>query len=150
MSGTQNDLAKALDELEQTISNRRKPTRFHARAVLVPLGELLLAGDPAAGPAAERCARVTAADTAGWRRAVHDEMVLACTEHLQSVDPRWLDHPKYDFAYTVAARADLEARLRACERLDLDPAEELLDRVAKADALLEPYLRSRRGEQGSN
>ena len=150
MGGRQDDLARALEDLEQTTSKRRKPTRFQARAVLIALGERVLAGDPAVEPAIERLGRITAPDPEGWRRAVRDELVLACTEHLQSVDPRWLDHPKYDFGYTVAARADLEARLRACEVLDLEPSEELLDRVAKADALLEPYLRSRRGEQSSN
>ena len=29
---------------------------------------------------------------------------MACTEHVQSVDPRYLDLPNYDFEYTRAAR----------------------------------------------
>jgi hypothetical protein len=144
-------LDASLADLERTVRKHKAPTRHQARAVLLALGERLLAG-PAEDvePALRRLAGAVAPDEERWKRAVADELLLACTEFIQSVDPRWLDHPRYDFHYTVAARANLEARLRAAERLELSPEEDLLDRVARADALLEPHLRRRAGKEPGN
>jgi hypothetical protein len=145
------DLELSLADLEASVRRRKPPTRYHARAVLLAIGGRLLAGEGSElAPALQRLASTVAADPERWRKAVSDELLLACTEFVQSVDARWLDHPRYDFHYTVAARADLEARLRAAEELELSPSEDLLDRVARADALLEPYLRRRAGKEGSN
>ena len=144
-------LDQALAELGRTLAKRGKPTRYDARAILIALGELVLAGDTeTVDRAVGRLEPLVAPEVEAWRRAVADELALAGTEHVQSVDPRWLDHPRYDFAYTVAARVDLEARLRAAERLDLAPNEDLLNRIARADALLAPYLRGRAGKESSN
>jgi hypothetical protein len=149
--GSGDDLELALSELEATLRRRKAPTRHHARAMLLAIGNRLLAGESEKLVSALQRLRDLAPEEAErWQKAVADELLLACTEFIQSVDPRWLDHPRYDFHYTIAARADLEARLRAAEELDLQPAEDLLDRVAKADALLEPHLRRRAGKEGAN
>lgn len=145
------DLELPLSELESWMRRRKAPTRHHARALLLAIGGHLLAGrEEELVPALQRLSAIVAPDPGSWQKAVADELLLACTEFIQSVDPRWLDHPRYDFGYTVAARADLEARLRAAEELELSPGEDLLDRVARADALLEPHLRRRSGREGAN
>lgn len=148
--GKKSDLDAALAEIEGHTAKNRPPTRHHARAVLMALGERLLEGAPASEPAIERLSQVVRRFEVEWSQSVRDELVLACTEHIQSVDPRYLDHPRYDFEYTIAARARLEARLHAATRLDLRPSQELLNRVARADALLEPYLRKRMGRPSLN
>ena len=79
--------------------------------------------------------------------AIAEELTLACTEHVRSCDPKYLGLPKYDFPYTVAARHRLEARLRAAAELDMPADEALLEQVARADDILEPYLR-RAASQG--
>ena len=145
------DLAVAVAEIESLAAKNKPPTRQHARAVLLALGERILEGDStASAPVIERLSRALRRFPEDWARAVHDELVLACTEHIQSVDPRYLDLPRYDFEYTVTARERLEARLQAASHLDLAPSEDLLNRVARADALLEPYLRKRAGKPASN
>lgn len=142
-------LETALLGLEGLVKNKRRPTRHHARDILLPLGHLILEQGPdGLRKPVERIERATSTVTEEWARAVQDELTLACTEHVQSVDPRYLQHPRYDFDYTVAARERLEARLRAASELSLAPSEELLQRVAQADALLEPYLRTRQGHAG--
>ena len=44
-------------------------------------------------------------------------MQLACGEHIQGIDPRYLSHPRYDFDYAIGARQRLELRFRALEAL---------------------------------
>jgi hypothetical protein len=135
------ELDEALAELAKLAPKKRKPTRFHARAVLIPLGRILLAEDrPAAKEAMKRLAAAVEPFREAWESAVQDELSLSCTEHVQGVDPRYLDHPRFDLEYVVSARERLEARLAAATELDLSPPEALLDRVAAADRLLEPYL----------
>jgi len=137
------ELETSLTELGAWIRSKKKPTRHHARAVLVSLGRWMEDESPpedATAAIGDRLVQLVRPLGEAWEAAVHDELILACTEHVQSVDPRYLDHPRYDFAYTVAAREALEARLRAASALGMSPTEELLDKVTRADALLLPYL----------
>jgi hypothetical protein len=78
-----------------------------------------------------------------WTEVLAAEMALAAAEHIRGVDPRFLDEEFYDFAYTVAARERLEARLVACSLVGYDPPERLLEEIASKDALLAPYLEER-------
>ncbi len=136
------DLEAALAELAAALRKKRKPSRFHARAILVALGEQILVEDGArvtAGVA--RVAELVRELAADWEAVVREELELAATEFVRSVDPRFLSHPRYDFAYTVTARERLEARLSAAERLGIGPAEGLLEQVVEADELLAPHLR---------
>lgn len=131
-------LAEALTDLEALAREGRRPTRYDARALLLALGRLLL--EEGAGAAQKELARIRAIQDAplrGWRRAVREELSLAAAEHVQGVDPRFLSHPRYDFAYALGARERLEQRLRAAEALGISPPEHLLERVAEADRLLE-------------
>ncbi|MBL8859260.1 MAG: hypothetical protein JNL28_12190 [Planctomycetes bacterium] len=121
-----------------------RPNRFQVRALLVPLGAELLEDEAAAGPALERVRALIARNPESWARAVDDELSLAVTEHVRSCDPAYLRHPKYDFPYTVDARARLEARLRAAEALDLGADGALLDQIERADELLAPFLDAHR------
>jgi hypothetical protein len=150
MEDPKQEFETALVELERWIRSKKKPTRHHARSLLVSLGGWLEAEKgpeaPEGAEIRERLAKAVHPLGEAWEAAVHDEMILACTEHVQSVDPRYLDHPRYDFAYTISARGDLEARLLAAAKLEMSPSEELLDKVARADALLLPYLEKRRAE----
>lgn len=121
-----------------------RPDRFHARAVLLWIGERLLAGESeAAARAVEYARQVTAPQGQVWTRAVQEELTLACTEHVRSVDPRYLGRPDYDLNYVVDARVDLQARLEAAEALGIEVPAGLLPRVMAADRLLEPALRAR-------
>lgn len=132
----------ALEALEAGAPGRRpsRPDRFRARALLVPLGEALGEGDPEAAAALERVRALLSGDREGWRRAIDEEIELAVTEHVRSCDPAWLGHPRYDFAYTVDARARLEARFRAAAALGVDPAPRLRAQTEQADRTLAPFL----------
>ncbi len=129
------------------IKAKSGPHRHHARAVLILLGQLIVAAQEAgeeAEPGGDWIARIRGLVEPVeelWRAAVEEELSLACAEHIRAVDPRFLDHPGYDFAYTIGARERLEARLMGCQALDLEVPEGLLDRVADADARLAPYLK---------
>lgn len=140
------ELESALETIRTEIKAEHALTRYHARAVLVPLGEWTLrleedeTEDPALDEWAARVRKGVEPAEESWSRAVQEELSLASAEHVQAVDPRFLDHPRYDFTYTVNARTRLEARIRACQALDFEMPEGLLDRVAEADARLAPYL----------
>lgn len=141
-------LERALSDFERMRKAKQAPDHRLARSVLVPLGELLLEGTTSGLEATlERIATLTEGCAKPWVRAVDAELRMAAEEHCASVDPRYLDHPRYDFAYTVSARERLEARLRAVELLGLEAPEDLLDRVARADEVLEPYLQRAEGGQ---
>lgn len=134
-------LPEVLAEVEAWVKRRRPPTRHHVRALFVALGDVLLEGH--GDEHAEDFARVAAwiaRDPAGWNEAATGELMMAATEHVRSADARWLGNPKYDLAYTVEARHRLEARLACSERLSLEVADELLESIARADAVLAPYL----------
>jgi hypothetical protein len=130
----------AADALHKDPRRPRRPTHLLARAILVPLGESLLEDPTAASPALERVRAIVARDVEGWQAAVDEELTLAGTEHVRSCDPKALKLPRYDFAYTIAARHRLEARLRAAADLDLPASETLLDQIERADRLLAPHL----------
>ena len=156
-------LEQALVELEAMPERPRprRPDRYDARALLVPLGTLLGGSgapptlpDPhgKAGTASsvvlndELESAVTRAIAVGerlgnrWHEAVGAELSLACAEHVHAVDPRYLDLPNYDFEYTMRARERLEARLIAAERLDLTLPTGLLGGVRAADDRLRAHL----------
>lgn len=149
-------LEEALAEVAAGLRRKRwAPDRFLAREILLALGELALAAEGGAssgeaGPQEQAqawAARVrTALEPAAeaFAQAVAEELDLAATEHTLAVNPRFLDHPRYDLDYTVLARERLEARLAAADLLGLEPEEALLERVAEADRVLEPYLDARR------
>lgn len=135
----------ALVELAAAIKKKRSPTRYHARALLVTLGRMTLdaedqEGEPPTAALIRRLQETVEPQQEGWEAAVRDELKLACSEHILGVDPRFLEHPRFDFEYVVAARERLEARLAAAEALDLMPGEDDLDRLAAADRQLAPYL----------
>jgi hypothetical protein len=139
--GAATELEEGLAELERICRAGRPPTRYHARAVLVPLGRLLLEGEgPGTRDGLERLRRAVEPTREAWEAAVEQELALAIAEHVLGVDPRHLGNPRFDFEYAVAARERLEARLSAALALDLAPSEESLDRIAAADRLLAPYL----------
>ena len=140
-------LKMALIELRTSAQQGKAPTRHQARDLLLALGAEIRADE---SPAVEQAVQslhllVSSSSTfgEGWRAAVADEISLACTEHVRSVEPRYLDHPHYDFEYTVAARERLELRLRAAEKLGLAAAPQLLAQVVRADALLAASLERR-------
>ncbi len=134
-------LSEVLAEVEAWVGRNKAPTRHHARGVLIGLGGVLL--EDRAEAEADAFARVAVwieRKPDAWREAFAGEISMAATEHVRSADPRWLGNPKYDLAYTVEARHRLEARLACAEHLGIEVAEDLLEAVARADALLAPYL----------
>jgi hypothetical protein len=142
-------LPELLAAVEAWVARRRPPTRHHVRGVFIALGDALLAGraDAEAGAFA-RVATWVARDPSGWNEAFAGELAMAATEHVRSADPRWLGNPKYDLAYTVEARHRLEARLACAEHLGIEVGDELLEAIARADALLAPYLETDGPEPG--
>ncbi len=118
-------------------ASKRRVTRHEARPVLLGIGECLIEGrTPEAEDALARLRRLPAELREAFDAAVRDELEMACSEHVRSVDPRYLQRPDYDLAYTVAARHRLECRLRAAERLGIDLAGAWLENIRRADALL--------------
>lgn len=150
MNPDEPDLEASLAELAAAVRKKRKPSRFHARAVLVALGHRILAGDrDLTAAAVARVKDLVQERIADWELAVREELELAAAEFVRSVDPRFLSLPKYDFAYTVAARERLEARLAAADQLGIAVEESLLEQVADADERLAPYL-GRDGRRGGS
>ena len=138
-------LNQAIEDLAQDLRKGGAPTRYHAREILVALGSMVLGAEEASQEAetdgiVKRIADATAEHDELWQTAIREELLLAGAEHTQAIDPRFLEHPRYDFGYTVAARTRLEARLRAAPLIGHEVPEDLLDRIAQADAELEPYL----------
>jgi len=137
------DLEALIRVLEARAGRGAPLTRHDARPILLCIGRSLLARRPEElGDAAERLRRLPEPFRLSWAAAVRDEMSMACTEHVRSVDPRFLKHPQYDLAYTLEARRELEARSMACALLGqpLDAASKAA--VARADALLEGRIGS--------
>ena len=132
-----------LKELARACAPRQRIDRLHARAVLLAIGQRVLAEDEAgAGELGKRVLQITAPRAEDWERAVRDEILMAATEHVRSVDPRFLSRPDYDLHYTVEAREELEARLRGAELLGIEVSPSVLERIAAADRLLAPLLGS--------
>ena len=139
------ELEAAVRAVEASETRGLRPSRHLARPVLILIGEGLLSERPAgADDALVRLGRLSPPLRQAFAEAVRDELSMACTEHIRSVDPRYLDHPDYDFEYTVSARRRLEARLRAAERLGVLPDESVMSGVRRSDALLEAQLRARK------
>ena len=139
-----------LKELERACAPRQRIDRLHARRVMLAIGERVLAEDAVgAGELAGRVRQITSSRAVDWESAVRDEILMAATEHVRSVDPRFLRRPDYDLDYTVAARAELEARLRAADLLGIEVPAHLLERVSAADRLLAPLLGPGRPQDGS-
>jgi len=131
------DLLRAIAVLEERVRRGEAPDRYDLRALLVALGA------STERPGGETWGRIHTAATAlgaGFERAAVDELSLACAEHVHAVDPRYLDHPDYDFDYTLRARERLAFRLRAAAWLGLAAPESLRRAVEAADARLAPYL----------
>ena len=145
------DLELALAELERLAGKGRKPSHRHARDLLVPLGQLLLeTGAGELDPVLGRIEGLVEPLGKSWQEALEAELRMACTEHCQAVDLRFLSLPNYDFDYTVRARELLEARLLAADALGHLIEAGLLGRVQQADATLEPFLRAREGDPPLN
>jgi hypothetical protein len=168
-------LDELLAALRKALERHKVPTRHEARPVLLALGAEIVAGRnesvdaavralheifPSSGPSSEAASRkgepddarrgsAQAAWSADWRAAVADELSMACTEFVRSVDPQHLTHPRYDFEYTLQARERLELRLRAAERLGLPLGEAWSSQVERADERLEAVRRKGRPGGGS-
>ena len=147
MSGSLERLSKelgaAIGSLQSDLKGKGVPHRHHARSILIPLGQIMLEvgdEDDASTTWTGKIRAVVEPSEEFWLAAVHEELSLSGAEHIRAVDPRFLEHPNYDFGYTIGARARLEARLLACQALDLEVPEGLLDRIAEADARLAPFL----------
>jgi hypothetical protein len=112
----------ALAAIEALEKRRGRPTRHDARPVLLELGRLLGEGD---GMRAEEAKRRIAGLPPGSRRAGRwpsgTRSRMAATEYTLSLDPRYLDHPKYDWEYTLEARRRLAWRLEAVRFLGIRP-----------------------------
>lgn len=147
---TERELDRAIEDLGKLIRGRHGLTRHVARALLVPLGKLLNEAPESAQERLGRLSELVAQARPDWEKVVKEELALACSEYVQSVDPRFLDHARYDFAYTIAARERLEARINAASAFDLGPEEGHLQAVVRADTILEPFLRAQDGDLGAN
>jgi cell division septum initiation protein DivIVA len=135
------DLEQAVAELKRRLGAKEVPDRHLVRMALIALGRITIdEGEEAARAPAHDLASAAEAHAERWEEAFQSEMALAVAEHVHSVDPRYLEMPGYDFAYTIAARERLEARLRAADLLQLAVPEALLDQVATADERLAPHL----------
>lgn len=133
-------LEAALTELDAAAKRKHRPTRQHARALLIALGERLPDEPELLPVVSQRLERTLGPLREAWEAALLDELLLACTEHVRSCDPRYFGHPRYDWEYTLVARAQLEARLRAAHALGVPLDAALLRKVERADALLQQRL----------
>ena len=128
------ELEDALAGIEALEKERRPPSRHHARPLLVGLGQLLLSGTPNEAESVKRkLQRLPPAVAEAWPAAVADEMAMAATEYVRSVDPRYLDHEKYDWDYTLEARERLADRLRAVRFLGIELEPSILAGIERAD-----------------
>ena len=133
------DLDQALKALED--APKTPPGRWEARAVLVPLGLLIQArGLEALSDALERVKAATAPHEEAWQKAILEEVSLACAEHIQGVDPRYLGLANFDWGYLLEARERLEARKIAAEALQMPIPAHLWSQVEAADEQIQPHL----------
>ncbi|MBK7875037.1 MAG: hypothetical protein IPJ77_04675 [Planctomycetes bacterium] len=135
------EFESALALIREAQAVRQPLNRYHARAVLLPLGELLSAEDPAAGRSGvEELRRLIGPVRAGWRKAVEDELEMAITEFAMSIDQRYLARPDYDFAYTLEARRRISVRLAAARALEIELPAIGERALSIADREFAPYL----------
>jgi hypothetical protein len=149
------ELESAILAVEKLAGRGGPLTRHEARPILLGIGaSLRSAGPEELGDAGDRLRRLPERPRAAWIAAVEDELTMASTEYVRSVDPRFLNHPQYDLDYTLEARRQLDDRWRACAYLGqaLDPAA--VASVERADRLLEGRTKRRIAEwldkQGSD
>ena len=142
-------LESAISNLEQLAKQKTpRPSRFHARDILIPLGSLLAGDYPLPRTdLREHFKQLTQPFAEYWERALAEEIQLATTEYVTSVDPRYLEMPNYDFDYTTSARKRLEARLSACDLLGHAIPEPLSQQITKADQIYQPFRDRYEGEQ---
>lgn len=143
-SGGPDALRSAIEAARAAIARRRALGRHETRALLIALGERLLSPDGVASENEVEQARALLRDERGeFQETLESEMRMAITEYLQSVDPRYIDLPDYDFHYTVEARSRLESRLVAADALGFSIDAALRERIGSADGLLEAALERR-------
>lgn len=132
-----------LEELAKTDAKKRRAAdRLDVRAILIGLGDLILQHGPEeASTGLDRARELALRLGPEWEAACHSEVALACSEHINGVDARYLNHPKYDFKYTIRGRELLEARLIAARELKIPIEPSLIHGVDAADERLEPFLR---------
>lgn len=166
MNETQEILSKALDELTQVArsapkrggpkGNERDKGKGKAplerellRRFLLALGELVSSDlEVDLGAELTRARQIIEQLGERWGLALEAEMQLACGEHIQGVDPRYLGHPRYDFQYTLEARQRLEQRFEALAALEQPIDPQLVARVADADERLADELEKRSAGPG--
>lgn len=140
MNDHRSELESALALVREALAAKQPLNRYHARAVLLPLGALLAAETSASARAeAQALLALVRPVRAAWHGAVQDELEMAITEFVQSVDRRYLSRPDYDFRYTREARARIDDRLRAARELGIalpEPGERAL---ARADLAFAPF-----------
>jgi hypothetical protein len=142
------DVTYASTELQRRLKAKEIPDRQLVRFAFLALGQIALEeGSTEARPLAAELKAAAELHEEHWTEAVNSEMTLAVAEHVGGVDPRFLDMPSYDFAYTVTARERLEARLQAMEVLGYPVSEDLLNQISRADERLAPYLAKRASEE---
>lgn len=151
MSDPAAELPAAIELLRKAVERPGALDRQVVRALLVPLGALLLdPGDLDLAPFLAEVRELVGPAEKAWREALEFELTLAASEHIQGVDLRYLNRPDYDFEYTIGARQRLAARFAAAEALGWPADAELLQRVRRADATLQPFLGSREGREPLN
>ena len=133
-------LERGLAELESALREGGRPTRHHARSVLVALGSVLRSRSPLGQEALRRIETAVAPIRGAWLASVREELELACGEHCLAVNPRYLGRANYDFDYTLAARARLEQRIEAAAAIGVELAPDLREAVDRADEVLRAHL----------
>ena len=132
------ELDLQLSGLEALAKANGRPSRHDARPLLLELGRELESGPGGAAETAKRRLEALGGPfEEAWVAAVADELAMAATEHVRSADPRYLDHPKYDWRYTLEARELLARRLRAVLFLGIPVDPGLTASIERADRLIE-------------
>jgi len=134
------ELDRDLSALAAMVERRALPTRHDARPLLLEIGRRLSqdAGSSAdLEPVKRRISGFPPAFAEAWSAAVLDEISMAATEYVRSADPRYLGHPKYDWAYTLEAREHLGWRMKAVQYLGIAASPDLEAAIERADRLLE-------------
>ncbi len=139
------ELEQALKHVQSVLESGRTLHRQDVRPLLIAFGGELHLINGAEPPETwvQRIQGLLGSEEKreNWNQAVESELALACAEHIHAVDPRYLELPNYDFAYTLQARERLADRLRAARALGIEPSEALLEQVEAADRRLEPFRR---------
>lgn len=135
------ELQQALTDMEALNKAGQAPSRYDARALLLPLGALILEGE-ATGLSVTlgHIGSLIEEQAEAWSVAIADELGLAGDEFCLSINPDYLKHPRYDFAYAATSREQLEQRVQAAEHLGFPVSEVLLGRIQESDAIFEPFL----------